>query len=83
MQITHDFHVHTHLSLCADKSATAEAYARIFKEAGIKKAGFADHFWDANYENSHAYLLVIIPVRKGFSLSFSPGLLSERRLKAG
>ena len=57
MQITHDFHVHTHLSLCADKSATAEAYARIFKEAGIKKAGFADHFWDANYENSHAYLL--------------------------
>lgn len=57
MKITHDFHIHTHLSLCADKSATAEAYARIFKEQGIKKAGFADHFWDATYENSHAYLL--------------------------
>lgn len=57
MKITHDFHIHTHLSLCADKSATAEAYAKIFKEQGIKKAGFSDHFWDANYENSHAYLL--------------------------
>lgn len=56
MKITHDFHIHTHLSLCADKSATAEAYARIFKEAGIKKAGFSDHFWDDTYENSHAYL---------------------------
>lgn len=57
MKITHDIHIHTHLSLCADKSATAEAYAKIFKEQGIKKAGFADHFWDATYENSHAYLL--------------------------
>ncbi len=57
MNITHDFHIHTHLSLCADKSATAEAYAKIFKEQGIKKAGFSDHFWDATYENSHAYLL--------------------------
>lgn len=57
MNITHDFHIHTHLSLCADKSATAEAYSKIFKEQGIKKAGFADHFWDATYENSHAYLL--------------------------
>ena len=57
MNITHDFHIHTHLSLCADKSATAEAYAKIFKEQGIKKAGFSDHFWDATYENSHVYLL--------------------------
>ncbi len=57
MKITHDFHIHTHLSLCADKSATAEAYSKIFKEKGIKKAGFADHFWDDSYENSHAYLL--------------------------
>lgn len=57
MKITHDFHIHTHLSLCADKSATAEAYAKIFREQGIKKAGFSDHFWDATYENSHAYLL--------------------------
>ncbi len=57
MNITHDFHIHTHLSLCADKSATAEAYAKAFKEQGIKKAGFSDHFWDDTYENSHAYLL--------------------------
>ena len=57
MKITHDFHIHTHLSLCANKSATAEAYAKIFKEKGIKKAGFSDHFWDSTYENSHAYLL--------------------------
>jgi len=57
MKITHDFHIHTHLSLCADESATAEAYAKSFKEQGIKKAGFSDHFWDATYENSHAYLL--------------------------
>ena len=57
MNITHDFHIHSHLSLCAHKSATAEAYAKIFKEQGIKKAGFSDHFWDDTYENSHAYLL--------------------------
>lgn len=55
MIINHDFHIHTHLSLCADKSATAEAYAKIFKDIGLKKAGFADHFWDDTYENSHAF----------------------------
>ena len=56
MKITHDFHIHSHYSLCADKSATAEEYAKIFKEKGIKKAGFADHFWDDTYANSHSYL---------------------------
>lgn len=56
MKITHDFHIHSHLSLCAGKSATAEEYAKVFQEKGIKKAGFADHFWDATYANSHAYL---------------------------
>lgn len=55
MKITHDFHIHTHLSLCADKSATAEAYAKIFKDIGLKKVGFSDHFWDDTYENSHAF----------------------------
>lgn len=56
MNITHDLHIHTHLSPCGERNATAEAYAKIFKEKGIKKAGFADHFWDDSYENSHEWL---------------------------
>ncbi len=47
MKINHDFHIHTHLSLCADKSATAEAYAKIFKELGLKKAV---GIWSASIE---------------------------------
>ena len=46
MKITHDFHVHTALSLCAKPSATVENYMRIARREGIVKMGFANHFWD-------------------------------------
>ena len=48
MRIEHDFHVHTTLSLCADRNAaTLDAYLELAKKQGIKKLGFADHMWDA------------------------------------
>lgn len=46
MIITHDFHVHTALSLCAEKDATVSGYIDKALELGIKKIGFSDHFWD-------------------------------------
>lgn len=46
MVITHDFHVHTELSLCAEKGATVTGYIDKAIEHGIKKIGFSDHFWD-------------------------------------
>ena len=48
MKITHDFHIHTHLSPCGKESATVENYVANAKKYGIKKLGFADHFWDSN-----------------------------------
>lgn len=48
MKITHDFHLHTHLSLCApDKTGTIENYIKNAKAQGIKKLGITDHFWGA------------------------------------
>lgn len=44
MKITHDFHVHTNLSLCANETATVENYLAIAKKLGLKKLGFSDHF---------------------------------------
>ncbi len=46
MKITHDLHVHTTVSGCANETATVENYVKYAKENGIKKIGFADHFWD-------------------------------------
>lgn len=46
MKIAHDFHVHTHLSVCAKESATILHYANTAKKLGFTKIGFADHFWD-------------------------------------
>ena len=46
MKITHDFHLHTYLSLCApDKTGTVKNYVDEAKRQGIKKLGLADHFW--------------------------------------
>ncbi|MBO5060385.1 MAG: hypothetical protein J6C82_05685 [Clostridia bacterium] len=36
MRIEHDFHIHTDLSLCADKNATVEHYIAKAKECGCK-----------------------------------------------
>ena len=46
MEIKHDFHIHTHLSVCAKDTATVEHYAQTAKNLGFTKIGFADHFWD-------------------------------------
>ncbi len=46
MRINHDFHIHTKLSLCADREAEAKRYIEKAKKIGLKKIGFANHFWD-------------------------------------
>lgn len=47
MKIDHDFHVHTKLSVCAGPDGgTYDAYIDQFKKVGLKKVGFADHYWD-------------------------------------
>lgn len=46
MIIKHDFHIHTNLSLCADKEATLEMYAKIGKKLGLEKMAITNHMWD-------------------------------------
>lgn len=46
MKITHDFHIHTNLSVCAVESATVANYVERSRAWGLTKVGFADHFWD-------------------------------------
>lgn len=50
MKITHDFHIHTDLSICANETATLENYLKIAKEIGLTKLGIANHFWDSKIE---------------------------------
>lgn len=46
MKITHDLHIHTHLSLCApNKTGTVANYIESAKKQGLLKLGFTDHFW--------------------------------------
>lgn len=52
LEIKHDFHIHTNLSLCAGKSATLENYISAAKEIGLYKLGFANHFWDDKIEGA-------------------------------
>ena len=52
MKVAHDFHIHTHLSLCGHPSALVEHYIKTAKEMGLKKIGFADHFWDSPIDGS-------------------------------
>ena len=46
MKITHDFHVHTNLSICAKPEATLENYVERWRENGITKVAITDHMWD-------------------------------------
>lgn len=50
MRVTHDFHIHTSLSLCANETATLENYIDNAKALGLKKLGFSDHYWDENID---------------------------------
>lgn len=47
MQITHDFHIHTHLSTCADRNVTVRDYLKAYRDTPIRRLGFADHLWDS------------------------------------
>ena len=57
MKVTHDFHIHTHLSLCSGKNGgTLAQYLGSAKEQGLKTLGFADHFWDAGVGFDSLYI---------------------------
>ena len=47
MKVTHDFHIHTDLSICANETATLDNYIGIAKKLGLKKIGISNHFWDS------------------------------------
>ena len=46
MQITHDLHVHTNLSICAEPEADLKGYLKWAKAAGIKTLAVSNHLWD-------------------------------------
>ena len=46
MKITHDFHLHTNISLCAKEEATLDLYLAHAKERDLKKIAITDHLWD-------------------------------------
>ena len=51
--ISHDIHIHTHISSCSsDPEATPENYIKRAKELGIEVIGFSDHFWDSAVEGA-------------------------------
>lgn len=50
MQIKHDFHIHTSLSVCAKETATVEHYFNVAQRLGLNKIGFSDHFWDSSFD---------------------------------
>lgn len=47
MKINYDIHIHTSLSSCAERTATAAGYVEQAKNTGLKLLGFADHLWDS------------------------------------
>ena len=55
MKITHDFHVHTKLSICANETATVENYIAHAKRLGLKKIGFSDHFGAKDIPNARGF----------------------------
>jgi histidinol phosphatase-like PHP family hydrolase len=46
MQVTHDLHVHTNLSLCAEPETNLQGYIQWAKAAGIKTLAVCNHLWD-------------------------------------
>lgn len=55
MKITHDFHIHTNLSSCANETATVAYYIDVAKRLGLRKLGFTDHFWDERISGANAF----------------------------
>ena len=48
MIINHDFHLHTNLSLCANKTATLDFFLKKAEAEGLKKIAITDHLWDGS-----------------------------------
>jgi HisJ family histidinol phosphate phosphatase len=46
IKINCDLHAHTHLSSCADSTATIPYYVKKAKELGLNTVGITDHLWD-------------------------------------
>ena len=81
MKITHDFHIHTHLSHCGHPSAQVEHYMKTAKELGLKKIGFADHFRVSSIRKQLLYRLHHISVLLFLYRSIVPMLLNISALQ--
>ena len=55
MKITHDLHIHSHLSSCANDSATVKHYVNKAKELGLTMIGFTDHMWDSAVDGANGW----------------------------
>lgn len=55
MRFPHDLHIHTFYSGDASKKATVENYVAAAREKGLKKLGFAEHFWDDRVEGAFPF----------------------------
>ena len=55
MQILHDFHLHTNLSVCASREVTAADYVANARRLGLTKLGFSNHFWDSAIEGANTF----------------------------
>ena len=54
--IDHDFHIHTHLSICSDdEGQTPLNILNIAKKRGLKRISLADHFWDERVKLNTKY----------------------------
>lgn len=49
MVISHDIHLHTHLSRCGKEDATVANYVAQASEYGLSILGFTDHMWDDTF----------------------------------
>ena len=55
MKITHDLHIHSHLSSCANETATVKHYINKASELGLATIGFTDHMWDSAIEGANGW----------------------------
>lgn len=58
MNIKHDFHIHTDLSICANNTATLDNYINIAKDLRLEKIGIANHFWDSRISGAFEFYTV-------------------------
>lgn len=80
--IDHDFHIHTHLSLCSkDEKQNSSAILNYAKNNGLKSVCITDHYWDrevpcntaVNYwydQQDFNHISEILPLPKDESVKF-------------